>query len=171
MRGFWKLVFVVAVIIVCVFTSSHQRLIETIWNLPESIAPEKRRVFVWIANWCHWTCTHSYFLCLRQGAVACLIFVIKDPTRSSLDKEDCILDDSLQRDTVPSWQRRQDHKAATHTTARRQRSSRKRGKESSRNPLPRARLHLLKVPQPFKSAPAAGSQGFESMIQWGTFYI
>lgn len=75
---------------------------------------------------------YTFLFPLLTTVLACLIFVIKDPTRSSLDKEDCILDDSLQRDTVPSWQRRQDHKAATHTTARRQRSSSKGGKESSR---------------------------------------
>lgn len=46
---FWKSVFVAAVIIPCVLTNSPQWLIETIWNLLESIAPEKRGVFVLIA--------------------------------------------------------------------------------------------------------------------------
>lgn len=45
-RGFYKAVFVVvivvAVIIVCIFTYFPQWLIETIWNLLESVAQENR---------------------------------------------------------------------------------------------------------------------------------
>lgn len=40
-RGFWELVLVVAVIIVCVFTYSPQWLRGTIWNLLESIIERK----------------------------------------------------------------------------------------------------------------------------------
>lgn len=68
----------------------------------------------------------------RQGMVTFLVFVIKGPTRNTLNEEDCILDDSLRGKTVPSGQRRQDHKATTHPPVRRQRSNRKWAKESSR---------------------------------------
>lgn len=37
------------------------------------------------------------------------------------------------------------------------------------NPLPPARLHLLKVPQPFKIMPPSGDQVFKHVILWGHF--
>lgn len=52
----------------------------------------------------------------RQGMVTFLVFVIKDPTRNTFNEEDCTLDD-----TVPSRQRRQDHRAVTHPPVRSQR--------------------------------------------------
>lgn len=44
-------------------------------------------------------------------------------------------------------------------------------RSSPSDSLPVTRTHLLKLPQPAKTGPLAGNQGFKPMSLWGTFLI